>query len=894
MLRGRTGEQDRITGLVRQAYAGTSAALVLRGDPGIGKTALLDWAAGLATASPPYPDPAGPPLTVLRGGGAELEADLPFAGLSQLLRPALTRLDRLPGPQREALAAAFGLAAGSRPDRLLIGLAVLSLLAEVAEDGPLLCLVDDAHWLDTVSAEALLFAARRLRAEGIVMIFAARDGGFPAPGLPECALAGLAPAEAAGLLPADLDPAVRLRVLAEARGNPLALIELPRVLPPGEPAGVAGSAAPDPAAGSLPLTDRLLAAFAGQVDRLPPRTRTVLLVAATEPAGDLTVLLGAAAALGAGPADLRAAEEARLVEVTGQRVRFRHPLVRAAVYRAAALAERLGTHRALAGVLTAPETADRRAWHLAAAATGPAEPVAEALEATADQARDRAGYRAASSAYERAAQLSERPPDRARRLLLAAESGLQAGDPGGAVRLAELAAELVPEPAFLARVAGVEGQAWFWQGGHRTAYELLTGGAELDPDRRPALLVAAFHPAWYLGEPYLGDILDRLAAVDHPVAAFEVAALRGRPAALAPTAALAGPHPADQVQLCGLGFVAGQDGETYRLAAALVARCRADGILGLLPTLLFFQAEAELFAGRHRDAAVSLDEAVRVAEDGGQPLWVSQLQSVRALLAALAGDERRCRDLVGRALAAGEPDTEAAGRPWTEWALGLLDLGYGRVEAALTRLAGLQENPYAHLVCARRSVPDLAEAAVRAGRPELAGPAIDGFTGWADRVDQPWARSLGHRCRALVTGAERDYRRALDLESRPFERARTELLYGEWLRRARRKAEARTLLERALTVFDGLAAAPWAARARAELAASGVPVADRPDRPADRAVATLTPQELQIARLAARGRSNKDIAAQLFLSPKTVAYHLYKAYPKLGVTSRTELATLPL
>lgn len=871
MLHGRAAEQDRIAALVARAQAGQSGALVLRGGPGIGKTALLDWAAELTP-------PADRPLRVLRASAAEFEAELPFAGLSQLLRPALDRLDRLPAPQRQVLASAFGLGGGDQADRLLVGLAVLSLLADLAEDGPLLCLVDDAHWLDTVSAEALLLAARRLQAEGVVLIFAARDGGFPAPGLPELTVGALAPADAVRLLDPGLAPEVRMRVLGEAQGNPLALIELPRVVQTGDPGG------------PVPLTDRLQAAFHGQVDRLPGGTRTLLLVAAVEDTGDLDVLLRAAATLGAAPADLRPAQEARLVEVTGRALRFRHPLVRAAVHAAAAYPQRLAVHRALAGVLAAPDTADRRAWHLAAAATGPDEQVAAALERSAEQARGRSGYGAALAAFERAAELSEDAAARARRLLLAADSGLQSGHLGDAVRLAERAAGLVTDPIFHARVAWVEGHAWFWQGGHQTAYDLMTAGAKLDPERRDALLVAAFHPAWYLGEPYLGDCLDQLAALDHPVARYQVAAVRGRPLSLAGTAVQVSTEPRDRVQLCGLGFVAGQDAETYELATGLVARCRAEGIVGLLPTLLFFLAEAEFFHGRHRDAAVSLDEAVRVARDAGQPLWVSQLLAVQAVLAAVAGDEARCQELVASALDGAAAGAEAGGRAWTLWALGLLDLGEGRPESAVARLAALQENPYAHQVCAYRSVPDLVEAAVRAGVPEQAEAAYARFAAWAERVAQPWAQSLAYRCRALLSGDEQDHLLALKVGGRPFEQARTELLYGEWLRRARRKAEARGRLHRALHTFDQLGAAPWAARARTELEATGL----RAPQPAAPAAADLTPQELQIARLAGQGLSNRDIAAQLFLSPKTVAYHLYKAYPKLGVTSRTELAALGL
>ncbi|WP_027346299.1 helix-turn-helix transcriptional regulator [Hamadaea tsunoensis] len=858
MLHGREREQDRIEALVAAARDGSGGALVLRGGPGIGKSALLDWAATL---------PAG---RVLRASGVEFEAELPFAGLSQLLWPVLDRRDRLPAPQRAALEGAFGLAPGTAADRLLIGFGVLSLLAEAADDGPVVCLIDDAQWLDAVSGDALLFVARRLGGEGVALIAAAREDAFPAAGLPELPLDGLAAAAAARLLGPDLDPAVRYRVLAEAQGNPLALIELPKIT----------KAADAPA---VPLTDRLRAAFSGQVAGLPAATRALLLVAAAEDAGDLGVILRAGAPATA--ADLRPAEEARLVDVAGATLRFRHPLVRAAIYHDSAYAQRIAAHQAIADALSAPDSADRRAWHRAAAATGFDDDVAAALEDTARQARDRNGYAAAAVAYERAAQLSGTPAEQARRLLLAAESGLPAGRPAAAVELAERAASLVDDPAFLARVGWIEGLAWFWQGNHQTAYDLLTAAGGLAGDPTP-FWVQAVHPAWYLGEPQLGACLDRLATLDDPVARFLGDAFRGGPDRLPDLDV----SPADLVQICALGFVAGLDEQAYDLTARLADRCRHEGLVGLLPTLLFFLAEARFFTGGHRDAAVACAEGLHVARDGGQPLWISQLSAMDAVLAAVAGDEERCRASVAEALAATAPGAAPAGHTWAHWALGLLDLGQGRVEAALPRLLSLQDNPYAHHVAAYRCIPDLVEAAVRASVPAAAGPALDRLVAFAERTGRPWAQSLVYRCRALLSGDESDYLAALKLPSRPFEQARTELLYGEWLRRGRRKADARTVLQRAVEVFDRLEAHPWAARTRTELEATGL----RAPQPAPAAAAALTPQELQIARLAAQGLSNKDIAGQLFLSPKTVAYHLYKAYPKLGVASRGDLVTLGL
>jgi DNA-binding CsgD family transcriptional regulator len=868
MLYGRGAEQEVIDRLLRNAAEGVSGVLVIRGEPGIGKTALLNYAQA---------------PRMLRGSGVEFEAELPFAGLNLLLRPALGHLPDLPEPQRAALESAFGLAPGTPHDRLLVGLAVLSLLAEYADGGPLLCVVDDAHWLDRASAEALVFAARRLQAEGVALIFATRDGDgmFPAPGLPELRLTGIGPADAAALLGDDLDPAVRFRVLAEAQGNPLALTELPAAF-----AGAAGVGA----LGALPLSNRLQVAFHGQVSGLPGTTQALLLVAAADDTGDLAIVLRAAKTLGADVRDLLPAEEVRLIDVTGQTVTFRHPLVRAAVYQRAPLGQRLAAHQALAGVLTAPKDADRRAWHRAAATTGADEQVADELENTAVRASERSGFAAASAAYERAAGLSELPADQARRLTLAAEFGVEAGELARAVDLAERAATLEKDPHLLARIAHVEALAWFWQGGIIIAHELLIKGAELaDPDRATRMLVQAFHTAWYLGGPAIGDVLARLETVTQtPASTALIAAIRGRPVPL-PTEG----EPRELVQSCGAGLVTGQDREVYALATALTAKVRAQGGIGLLPTLLFFLAEAELFHGRHQDAVVSADEALRIARDTGQRQWISQVSAVHALLAALKGDEARCRSLVEESLGQAGIGSDAAGQPWTLWALALLDLGHGRAEAALARLIELNEGQYGHQVCAIRSIPDLVEAAVRLGAPERATVAYTKFEAWVTRVEQPWAEALLLRCKALLapdTAAEEHYLAALSLNGRPFEHARTVLLYGEWLRRARRKADARIQLRLALEVLERLDAAPWVARTRAELEATG----EISPQAVERLATRLTPQELQICRLAGRGLSNKDIAAQLFLSPRTVGYHLYKAYPKLGIVSRGELAALDL
>ncbi|MFG3706526.1 AAA family ATPase [Micromonospora sp. NPDC047670] len=899
-LHGREPEQDAIAELLAGARAGSSSSLVLRGEPGIGKTALLEHAAASAGN-----------MRLLRGTGVEVEAKLPFSGLQLLLRPALGSLAALPGPQRAALQAAFGLGSAAGCEPMLVGLAVLSLLTEHADRTGLLCLVDDAQWLDRASREALLFAARRLHAEGVVMIFAARDGegAFPAPGLAELRLSGLAPQAAAALLDRHpLAPAVRYRLLAEADGNPLALLELPVAL------AAEGGSVFSP--GALPLTDRLQLAFHGQVSRMPQSCQSLLLVAAADETGELAVILRAAAALGAGVDDLSPAERAGLVlrgDADGTTIRFRHPLIRAVVYQRAPLGQRLAVHRALAAALGSPEHADRRAWHLAAAATGADEEAAAALERTAARARDRSGHEAAAAAYERAARLSVEPTARARREALAAQAALEAGDLERARALGSRAARRLDDApaAVRAGVAHVRALADFWQGSYPTAHRLLLDGAELirdtDAGRAAVLLIEAVHTSWYLGERPLAATLDRLVALPlddaDPLAPVgrhlvHLDPRRGqRPPPLADTVAAVrrrGGAPDEVLTiLCGAALALGQDADAYELATALAAEHRARGGAGRLPTVLFFAAEGEVFAGRHLDALATATEALRLARDTGQQQWVSQFSSVLAHLDAARGDEVACRRHAEQGLAGATAGAISPGAPWAHWSLGLLDLGLGRAEAALARFERLTREPMRHHICATRSIPDLVESAVRVGTPERAAGPLARLQRWAGSVRQPWADALVLRCRGLLATddrAEACYTAALDLhdrDARPLEYARTALLHGEWLRRARRKAEARGPLHDALEVFDRLGMRPWAERARGELTATGAQ--EQGPAPAEGVAAGLTPQELQIARLAAQGLSNRDIAAQLFLSHRTVGYHLYKAYPKLGVASRGEL-----
>ncbi|MEU3570137.1 AAA family ATPase [Kitasatospora sp. NPDC036755] len=928
MLYGREDEQAAVDGLLDGARAGRSGVLLFRGEAGIGKTALLDDAVVRA----------GQAFRVVRAAGVEYEAELPYAGLSLLLAPGLDRLGVLPGPQRRALETAFGLSDGSGPvdapaalgpaadeghtderraDRLLVGLATLGLLAELATDRPLLCVMDDVQWLDRASLDALLLAARRFQAEGVALLLAARTGGASGPdeglaerplGLPERRLAGLSEADATRLLARRTGPglpaATRDRLLAEAAGNPLALTELPVA---------AGSQAPAP--GGLPLTSRLLIAFHGQVTGLPAATQTLLLVAATEEHGALDVVLPAAADLGVTPEHLAPAERCGLVAVTAERrIAFRHPLLRSAILQRAPHHQKVAAHHAVARAL--PD-GDRRTWHLALAATAPDAGLADALERAAVRAERRGGHGGAA-AYERAARLTPDRDGATRRLVLAAEAATEEGELARAEALADEAGARTDDALAHALLDQVRATAHFWRGAYPTAHRLLldAAGTDIDPTYAARMLLQAFHAAWYAGEEPVAAVLDRLAVL--PLAAGDPLAPLARhlPAAVLPALGRpAGPlppvreaaeaarragaeSPVDLVQLCGATLVLGRDEETAELAAELIAEARAKGTVGVMPTLQFFRAEAELFHGRHRDAELTATEGLGLARDTGQHQWVSQLTALLAYLAALDGRTDHCAELAAAALAATGPQTAApaAGLAWARWALALLDLGQGRIGAAADRLHTLTTGPHRHHVSATRAVPDLVEAAIRLGTPERAAEPYERFARWTAAADRPWAEALRLRCQALLGPdelAEEAYRAALsrhEAAHRPFEQARTALLYGEWLRRTRRRTDARPHLRAALETFDRLAAHPWAARARTELSATGTP-APTPAAPTGTSPSPLTPQELQIARLAAQGLTNRDIAAQLFLSPRTVAHHLYKAYPKLDITSRTELPT---
>ena len=916
VLYGRREECAAVDRLLQAAREGHSRVLVLRGEAGAGKSALLAFAAGEARG-----------MTVLRAAGVEAEVELPFAALHQLLRPLLDRLDHLPAAQATALRAAFGLAAppgGHEPvggrlgDRFLLSVGVLSLLADAAEQRPLVCLLDDAHWLDQASADALVFAGRRLGAEGIGLLFAARDAEprrFGAAGLPELRLSGLDAAAASDLLaaaaPAAPAAGVRERLLAAAGGNPLALLELPAALSAAQLAGRAPL--PDP----LPVGADVERAFAERAGRLPATARTMLVLAAADDTGEAATVLRAAQARGLDAGALGPAEGARLVRVQGARIEFRHPLVRSAVYRAATFAERRAAHLALAGALDDVEQADRRAWHQAAAAIGPDEPAADELERSAERARARGGHAAAAAALERAAELTSGESARARRLAAGAEAAWLAGRPRWALELAGHADRLGSPPRQRAALEQLRARIEAWSGSPIQAHRLLADAAAAitgtNPGQAAMLMSEAAQAAWLAGDmaktTQAGQWLGTL-----PVPEDSPAKLIGRvyvglaglmigdttQAAPRLREILASAQAADTpLQLAFAGSAAlfvGDDVAATDLLGQAVAAARAAGAISILAWLLAQLAAVQAWTSRWPLAVANASEGLRLARETGQDNAAAHNHGALAWVAAAQGRQQECHTHATAALAQAAQHSLAVPAGIATWALGLAELGAGRPAAALDQLGQLASaRPgLGHPLPTTFATADLAEAAARSGRPEAAPAAVARLEHWATATTVPWGLALVARCRGLLSDgntAEGHFARALELHAaagRPFDRARTELACGQALRRARRPSQARGHLRAALEGFEQLGAAGWAGRARAELRASGETARRRDPS----TLTQLTPQELQIARLAAGGATNREIAAQLFVSPRTVEYHLYKVFPKLGIASRAELARL--
>ncbi|SCL63884.1 regulatory protein, luxR family [Micromonospora citrea] len=887
MLHGRAEEQAEIERLLAAARAGRSGALVVRGPAGIGKSALLDHAAEAAEG-----------MRVLRGVGVESEATLPYAALHLLLRAGLERIHALPDAQASALNGALGLGDVAPESRFLVGLATLSLLAELAGDGALLCLVDDAQWFDQASVDALLFAARRLEVEGVVMIFGARAG-FQAAGLPELRLGGLDNDAAAALLPADLPPQVRERLVEESDGNPLALIELPAALTAEQRAGRLSPV------GAMPVADRVQEAFQARIAALPEAARTALLIAAADGSGELETLVGAGASLDA----LETAERARLIEVRGRSVGFRHPLIRAAAYQSAPVTRRLAVHRALADALTrsaATDAADRRAWHLAAAAIGPDEDVARELEEAAERARTRGGHVAVADAYERAAELTVDPVRRSSQLANAAVAASDAGLMGRAAALADSATPDADDPDMITALIQVRAHREFELGTPLAAGRIILDGvprvAARSTEWATWLLVEAVRCSWFAGDSRLAEeaaaSLRALPEIDSPLVGGALGLARllhgdvGGGIRLMDEAvdvpALGGLAVPGLTFASALCLPLGRVSRYEEITEGVVADCQRSGMMGWLAIALRDHGFAQGLLCRYGQARATLSAGLRLATELGHEHAVRHLTSSLAWVLAHQGDARgwrtKAEESVARADRQGQVLAAAIGR----WALGLLELGLGRPDAALEQLSAIPPTGVGAI-----SAADQVEAAVRSGRPERAKEPLDRYLTWARHVRQPSSDAVALRCRALVEEDEAHFADAVRLHEQgpqPYEQARTQLAYGEWLRRARRRADARAQLRGALDTFDRLGAELWAERARAELRATGdVPAAPRRS---DDPLSVLTPQERQVVLLAANGASNRDIAAQLFLSPRTVGYHLYKAFPKLGVTSRAQLAAI--
>ncbi|NEA36852.1 LuxR family transcriptional regulator [Streptomyces sp. SID13031] len=909
-LRGRQNECKTLAGLVAAVQANRSQVLVLRGEAGIGKTALLDFLV----------EGAGR-CQLGRAAGVESELELPYAGLHQLCGPYLDRLDSLPLPQRDALRTVFGLQGGGAPDRFLVGLAALTLLAGVAEEQPLICVIDDAQWLDQASAQALEFVARRLDAEPLGLVFAVRetDQEPKLAGLPELQLRGLGTEDAAALLesavPGTLDPRVRDRILAESNGNPLALLELPRVLTAAELAF--GTAA---ARSTGPLINRLEQGFIRQLASLPPQTRLLLLVAAAEPVGDIPLLWRAAEELGI-EADVAAtAEEAGLIEFH-DRVRFRHPLVRSAMYQSATPAERRQVHRALADATDAEASPDRHAWHRASAALGPDEAVAAELESSADRAVSLGGLAAAAAFHETAASLTPDPIRRAQRSLAAAQAKAGAGAFEDAYKLLAFAQSGPLAEAELARVDLLRAQISYNSIHGNQALPLMLAAA-----RRFESLDGAVARGTYLDALSAALFAGRLAPGPGPGMRQVAQAARTAPRAEAPSkadlllegmailytdgyVASAGPlHRA--IQAFGSEDLTVEEAFRSAWVAAVAAVdlwddvhwdvlsrrhlevVRKAGALSLLPLALASRAIFDIHSGNLAAAGSLVAESNWIAEVTGGENVLTPIPA--SWLAAMRGHESQAGQLIQATINDATASGQGVGLTMMNAARALLCNGLGRYDDALVAAQEAATEPL-ELGPTKWALAELVEAGVRSGKADVAAGAFDLLSEMTRASGTDYALGVAAARGALLRdgdSAEELYREAIDRLGRTriqVELARARLLYGEWLRRRNRRADARCELRTAHESFSAMGVEAFAERARRELAATGETVRRRTVETQQ----DLTDQEGHIARLAAEGLSNPEIAAALYLSRRTVEWHLRKVFSKLGVTTRRQLRRHP-
>ena len=898
-LLGRQREREVLDDLVEDLRSGHGWALVATGEAGIGKSALLEYL--VATA---------PDLRLVRAAGVESEMELAFASLHQLCAPLLDRLDRLVPLQREALEIAFGLRGGGTPDRFLVGLAVLTLLSEAAEERPLLCVVDDAQWLDRASAQALAFAARRLVAERVGLMFAAREPGEDLQGLPEIEIRGLQNEDARRLLRSvvrvRLDKRIVDRILAETKGNPLALLELPRGLSPTQLAGEFGLL------GAQPLPARIEESYRRRLEALPADTRLLLLVAAAERFGDPVLVWQAAERLGVTTSAAAAADADGLLEI-GTRVQFRHPLVRSAVYRSALPRDRQAAHLALAEVTDRDLDPDRRAWHLAAA-PGPDEEVAVELERSADRARARGGAAAAAAFLQRAVALTREPARRAERAFAAAQASLQAGAFDAAVELVAVA-EVGSLDEFMRAQAGLlRGQiAFASSAGSEAAALLLQAARQLEP-LDVTLARQTYLYAWaagkFAGRPARsGDLREvSLAARSAPppagpprpsdllLDALAVLVTDGRAAAApllsraARVFAVEDVSPEEGLLWGWLASIAPimvwDEKQWHALLARQLQSVREAGLLFYLPLYVNVLAVFSVASGDFATAASLIAESDAIAEATGTT--VAPFAAV--LLAGFLGGEAEVPRLIELVMRDARVAAQGEWIQWTQWVSAILDNSLGSYGTALAHAQqASEEQP--ELYVSMWALPELIEAASRTGRTRMAADALERLAEATSVGGTDWGLGIYARSRALLSegeDAEDLYREAIERLGRTSlrpELARAHLLYGEWLRREGRRTDARAQLRAAEDMFAAIGMQAFAGRARGELSATGETARKHAVDARDK----LTPQEAQIARLARIGLSNPDIAARLFLSPRTVEYHLRKVFTKLEISSRHQL-----
>jgi DNA-binding CsgD family transcriptional regulator len=899
-LVGRRDEQGVLEGLLTAARDRQGRALIVRGEAGVGKSALLEWLVGAAAG-----------VRVARAAGVESEMELAFASLHLLCAPLLGRAGDLPGPQRDALGAAFGLREGGAPDRFLVGLAVLTLLSAAARERPLLCIVDDAQWLDRASAQVLAFVARRLPTEPVGLVLAGREPGEELAGLAELEIAGLPRPEARSLLGQvvgfELDERVREKILAEANGNPLALLELCRSLGPAQLTAGPGLA------GTPPAPARVEAGFARRLEALPDDTRALMLIAAAEPAGDPVLVWRAAERLGVPASAASAAAADGLLQI-GALVRFRHPLVRSAVYSGASLPDRRAAHLALAEVTDRGRDPDRRAWHLAAAATGPQEEAAAELERSVGRARARGGLAAAAGFWQRAVELTADPARRADRALAAATAQVQAGAPDAALGMLGLAEAGPLSAAQRAHASLIRAQIAFASDRGNAASPLLLAAARrlegIDAGRaREAYLeaVSAALFAGHLASPGADVLAVSRAAREapsppHPVrapdrlldglaATFREGYRAGLPALRQALDAFGEQmSPVEELRWLWLAGVAAlnawDDARWEALSRRHVQLAREAGAVGELPLALSSRALTLLFTGELA-AAVPLAEQARTvtaATDGN-------LAPYGALGAvALRGRETEATALIRDAGWEAAQRGEGAGVTFTNWASAVLHNSLGRHDEALAAAerGSADQN---ELGLAPWCLTELIEAAARAGQPGRASAALRILSEITSAAGTDWALGTQARSRALLAdsgSAEQLYLEAIERLGRTrvrTELARAHLLYGEWLRRAGRRADAREQLRESHAMLEAMGADAFAERARRELQAAGETVRKQ----AVEENKSLTAQEAQVARLAAEGHTNPEIGARLFISSRTAEYHLHKVFSKLGISSRRQL-----